>query len=48
VSLLYLRTRQLSPRVRAFLDWAAGEFAARNTPTSAPPSSPRRASESRS
>jgi DNA-binding transcriptional LysR family regulator len=26
VSLLYSRTRQLSPRVRAFLDWAAGEF----------------------
>lgn len=29
VSLLYLRTRQLSPRVRAFMDWAAREFAAR-------------------
>ena len=28
VSLLYPRSRQLSPRVRAFLDWAAGEFAA--------------------
>jgi DNA-binding transcriptional LysR family regulator len=27
VSLLYLRTRQLSPRVRAFMDWAAREFA---------------------
>ncbi|GJG97528.1 LysR family transcriptional regulator [Cupriavidus pauculus] len=27
VSLLYPRSRQLSPRVRAFLDWAAGEFA---------------------
>ncbi|MGH8779765.1 LysR family transcriptional regulator [Paraburkholderia sp.] len=26
VSLLYSRPRQLSPRVRAFLDWAAGEF----------------------
>lgn len=26
VSLLYSRTRQLSPRVRVFLDWAAGEF----------------------
>jgi DNA-binding transcriptional LysR family regulator len=30
VSLLYPRNRQLSPRVRVFLDWAAGEFAARN------------------
>ena len=30
VSLLYSRTRQLSPRVRVFLDWAAREFAARN------------------
>lgn len=29
VSLLYQRSRQLSPRVRAFLDWAAGEFARR-------------------
>ncbi len=29
VSLLYSRTRQLSPRVRVFLDWAAREFAAR-------------------
>ncbi|AOB30331.1 transcriptional regulator [Bordetella sp. H567] len=29
VSLLYPRARQLSPRVRVFLDWAAGEFAAR-------------------
>lgn len=26
VSLLYSHARQLSPRVRAFLDWAAGEF----------------------
>ncbi|HJU37976.1 MAG TPA: LysR family transcriptional regulator [Tahibacter sp.] len=26
VSLLYARTRQLSPRVRVFLDWAAREF----------------------
>jgi len=26
VSLLYARSRQLSPRVRVFLDWAAGEF----------------------
>jgi DNA-binding transcriptional LysR family regulator len=31
VSLLYPRNRQLSPRVRVFMDWAAGEFAARNT-----------------
>jgi DNA-binding transcriptional LysR family regulator len=30
VSVLYSRTRQLSPRVRVFLDWAAREFAARN------------------
>jgi DNA-binding transcriptional LysR family regulator len=30
VSLLYSRSRQLSPRVRVFLDWAAREFAARN------------------
>ncbi len=30
VSLLYPRNRQLSPRVRVFLDWAAQEFAARN------------------
>lgn len=30
VSLLYPRSRQLSPRVRVFLDWAAAEFAARN------------------
>lgn len=29
VSLLYSRTRQLSPRVRVFIDWAAREFAAR-------------------
>ncbi|MGO4220321.1 LysR family transcriptional regulator [Lysobacter sp. TAF61] len=29
VSLLYSRTRQLSPRVRVFLDWAAREFAQR-------------------
>jgi DNA-binding transcriptional LysR family regulator len=29
VSLIYARTRQLSPRVRAFMDWAAGEFAKR-------------------
>lgn len=30
VSLLYPRNRQLSPRVRVFLDWAVAEFAARN------------------
>jgi len=30
VWLLYPRTRQLSPRVRLFLDWAAQEFAARS------------------
>jgi DNA-binding transcriptional LysR family regulator len=30
VSLLYPPNRQLSPRVRAFLDWAQGEFAKRN------------------
>ena len=30
VSLLYPPNRQLSPRVRAFLDWAAAEFARRN------------------
>ena len=30
VSLLYPRSRQLSPRVRVFLDWAVAEFAARN------------------
>jgi DNA-binding transcriptional LysR family regulator len=32
VSLLYPRSRQLSPRVRIFLDWAAGEFEKRNRP----------------
>lgn len=31
VSLLYARTRQLSPRVRAFLDWATREFASHDT-----------------
>src|SRR4030095_9426918 len=31
VSLLYPRNRQLSPRVRAFIDWAAQEFAAHGT-----------------
>jgi DNA-binding transcriptional LysR family regulator len=30
VSLLYPPNRQLSPRVRAFLDWAQAEFARRN------------------
>jgi DNA-binding transcriptional LysR family regulator len=29
VSLLYPRSRQLSPRVRVFLDWATQEFASR-------------------
>lgn len=37
VSLLYPRSRQLSPRVRVFLDWAAGEFAARNHGALPPP-----------
>lgn len=36
VSLLYPRARQLSPRVRAFLDWASSEFARRNAGLSAP------------
>ncbi len=30
VSLLYPRNRQLSPRVRVFIEWVAGEFAARD------------------
>jgi DNA-binding transcriptional LysR family regulator len=30
VSLVYPRSRQLSPRVRVFLDWAAGEFEKRS------------------
>lgn len=30
VSLLYPRSRQLSPRVRVFVDWAARQFAARS------------------
>jgi DNA-binding transcriptional LysR family regulator len=30
VSLLYPPNRQLSPRVRAFLDWAQDEFVKRN------------------
>jgi len=34
VSILYSRMRQLAPRVRAFIDWAAREFAARNRPAS--------------
>jgi DNA-binding transcriptional LysR family regulator len=33
VSLLYPRNRQLSPRVRVFLDWVAGEFAAQRAPS---------------
>jgi DNA-binding transcriptional LysR family regulator len=33
VSLLYPRNRQLSPRVRVFLDWAAKEFESRNRPS---------------
>jgi DNA-binding transcriptional LysR family regulator len=33
VSLLYPRSRQLSLRVRVFLDWAAQQFARRNRPT---------------
>ncbi|MBB3178061.1 LysR family transcriptional regulator [Variovorax sp. Sphag1AA] len=32
VSLLYARSRQLSPRVRAFIDWAAGEFRRHEAP----------------
>ena len=32
VSLLYPPNRQLSPRVRIFIDWAAGEFEKRNAP----------------
>jgi DNA-binding transcriptional LysR family regulator len=35
VSLLYPRSRQLSLRVRVFLDWAAQEFARRNRPSRA-------------
>jgi DNA-binding transcriptional LysR family regulator len=35
VSLLYPRNRQLSPRVRAFIDWAAREFAASSRPAEA-------------
>jgi DNA-binding transcriptional LysR family regulator len=30
VSLVYPRSRQLSPRVRVFIDWAANEFTTRN------------------
>jgi DNA-binding transcriptional LysR family regulator len=29
VSLVYQRSRQLSPRVRVFVDWAVREFAKR-------------------
>jgi DNA-binding transcriptional LysR family regulator len=32
VSLLYARSRQLSPRVRAFIEWAAGEFKRHEAP----------------
>ena len=32
VSLVYARSRQLSPRVRVFLDWASQEFANRSPP----------------
>jgi DNA-binding transcriptional LysR family regulator len=32
VSLVYQRTRQLSPRVRVFIDWAVREFANRHAP----------------
>jgi DNA-binding transcriptional LysR family regulator len=35
VSLVYARSRHLSPRVRAFIDWAAHEFA-RRAPAAAP------------
>jgi DNA-binding transcriptional LysR family regulator len=37
VSLLYPRSRQLSPRVRAFLDWAAKQFAEGPKDASEPP-----------
>jgi len=37
VSLIYPRSRQLSPRVRAFLDWAAREFARRSAAGGAAP-----------
>lgn len=37
VSLLYPHSRQLSPRVRVFLDWAAQEFARRNAQYAATP-----------
>ncbi|SDD72265.1 LysR substrate binding domain-containing protein [Cupriavidus sp. YR651] len=33
VSLLYPRSRQLSPRVRVFLDWVSTEFAAKRGET---------------
>ncbi len=32
VSVLYPHNRQLSPRVRVFIDWLAGEFSARRSP----------------
>ncbi len=35
VSLLYPRSRQLSPRVRVFLDWAVKEFTTNTVPDSA-------------
>lgn len=35
VSLVYPRNRQLSPRVRVFLDWATQEFARKNSPATA-------------
>lgn len=35
VSLVYPHNRQLSPRVRVFLDWATQEFARRNSPAAA-------------
>lgn len=35
VTILYPHSRQLSPRVRAFIDWLAAEFAARLPPTRA-------------
>ena len=40
VSLLYQRSRQLSPRVRVFLDWAAREFARRNAGGTEEPNPP--------
>ncbi|EKT4087597.1 LysR family transcriptional regulator [Stenotrophomonas maltophilia] len=37
VSLIYPRSRQLSPRVRVFLDWAASEFVRKNAARKAAP-----------